>query len=94
MLTGPCCAIPSIHSYHSSLYLIDDNGLVPAAEEPLDARLSVLYGTCAILTKDWWSYEWCHRKEMRQFHLNMPHGAHGAEVSVRERQNREPSVSE
>lgn len=44
----------------------------PAGEEAMDKRLALLEGACTVLSRDWWSYEWCHRKEVRQFHLNMP----------------------
>lgn len=39
------------------------------APEALNKNLD---NTCAILNKDYWSYEWCHRREVRQFHLNTP----------------------
>ena len=46
--------------------------MASAGEESADKKLSVLLGTCTILAKDWWSYEWCHKKEVRQFHLAGP----------------------
>lgn len=29
---------------------------------------------CMVLPQSWWSYEWCFRKEIRQFHLEHPPG--------------------
>ena len=51
----------------------------PAAQQPPpNARLKALDNTCALLGgsaangDEYWSYEWCHRKEIRQFHYGMP----------------------
>jgi len=47
----------------------------PAAreEEPgpktLAEALGQLDGSCAYLNQGWWTYEWCHRRHVRQFHL-------------------------
>lgn len=30
--------------------------------------LGTLEGACAHRTKGWWTYEWCHRREVRQYH--------------------------
>jgi hypothetical protein len=34
-----------------------------------------LKNVCMINAIDWWSYEWCHRKEVKQFHLDVDHKA-------------------
>eukprot|EP00603_Paraphysomonas_imperforata_P003268 CAMPEP_0114421152 /NCGR_PEP_ID=MMETSP0103-20121206/4927_1 /TAXON_ID=37642 ORGANISM="Paraphysomonas imperforata, Strain PA2" /NCGR_SAMPLE_ID=MMETSP0103 /ASSEMBLY_ACC=CAM_ASM_000201 /LENGTH=455 /DNA_ID=CAMNT_0001589657 /DNA_START=250 /DNA_END=1617 /DNA_ORIENTATION=+ len=34
-----------------------------------------LQNVCIIKAIDWWSYEWCHRKEVKQFHLDVDHNA-------------------
>ena len=31
----------------------------------LDAQLD---GHCAVLSMDWWTYEWCHKQKVRQYH--------------------------
>ena len=47
----------------------------PAAREPepgpktLSEALGQLDGSCAYLNQGWWTYEWCHRRHVRQFHL-------------------------
>ena len=47
----------------------------PAAREPepgpttLAEALGQLDGSCAYLNQGWWTYEWCHRRHVRQFHL-------------------------
>ena len=50
--------------------------LPPSPGEPpeaLDQKLTVLDNTCALLrTPEYWSYEWCHRREVRQFHEIFP----------------------
>ena len=33
------------------------------------ALSSALEGTCAVLSIDYWNYEWCHRKQVSQFHM-------------------------
>ena len=35
----------------------------------LRGALDQLRGSCAYLNKGWWTYEWCHRLHVRQFHL-------------------------
>lgn len=32
--------------------------------------LRSLDGRCDVLSLGWWSYEWCHRKGIRQFHVD------------------------
>lgn len=50
-------------------------------------RLTALDNTCALLAgsaasgDEYWSYEWCHRKEIRQFHFGLP-AQPGGEVRV------------
>lgn len=45
------------------------------APEALEKKLVVLENTCALLNRDYWSYEWCHRKQIQQFHYELPPGA-------------------
>eukprot|EP01039_Chlorochromonas_danica_P010607 gene10607-11753_t len=33
-----------------------------------------LEGWCAILPADYWNYEWCHKKEFSQFHIEQGGG--------------------
>lgn len=63
----PLCKLPILRLAASALGVA-----LPAGDESADKRLSVLEGACTVLSRDWWSYEWCHRKEVRQFHLSMP----------------------
>jgi len=63
--------------------------LPPSPGEPpeaLDQKLTVLDNTCALLrTTEYWSYEWCHRREVRQFHeIAPPDGAAPNAVGVRD----------
>ena len=37
----------------------------------LNERLGQLKGMCARVHLDWWSYQWCHEKDIIQFHVNM-----------------------
>ena len=32
--------------------------------------LQPLNGLCSTLSQGWWSYEWCHRRHVRQFHFD------------------------
>ena len=36
--------------------------------ETFAQALSPLSGTCAELNEGWWTYQWCHEKEVRQYH--------------------------
>ena len=38
----------------------------PAPKDPL----RVLEGKCTVSRQGWWTYQWCHRKEIRQYHSN------------------------
>jgi len=40
-----------------------------APPESLAEALGLLRGVCAYLNQGWWTYEWCHRRHVRQFHL-------------------------
>merc|ERR1712138_202081 len=40
----------------------------PDKPETLATLLSKLGGQCAKLSQGWWTYEWCHRRHVRQFH--------------------------
>jgi hypothetical protein len=41
-------------------------------EAPSSPRepLEVLEGKCTVSRQGWWTYQWCHRKEIRQYHTN------------------------
>lgn len=54
--------------------------------EALDQKLTVLENTCAMLrTPGYWGYEWCHRREVRQFHeVSPPEGVEANAVGVRD----------
>ena len=36
--------------------------------ETFATLLAALEGQCAKLSQGWWTYEWCHRRYVRQFH--------------------------
>ena len=38
----------------------------------IDSYNILLDGYCTIMLNNWWNYEWCYRKEVRQFHLEHP----------------------
>ena len=48
----------------------------------LDAALAALEGQCDVLSMGWWSYEWCHRKHVRQFHVDHAAGTVDPEWSL------------
>eukprot|EP00624_Nannochloropsis_granulata_P005569 evm.model.NODE_3972_length_9029_cov_40.805073.1 len=54
--------------------------------EALDQKLTVLENTCAMLrTPGYWGYEWCHRREVCQFHeISPPEGPEANTVGVRD----------
>ncbi|KAJ1459226.1 hypothetical protein M885DRAFT_613746 [Pelagophyceae sp. CCMP2097] len=45
------------------------NATVAPVRLSVGAQLALLEGTCATLHQGWWTYEWCHRAAVRQFHL-------------------------
>ena len=49
----------------------DDRDEKTSTALPLDEKIisAQLEGRCAVLPVQWWNYEWCHRREVRQFHL-------------------------
>jgi hypothetical protein len=40
----------------------------------IDTLNSKLFGVCAVLPNEYWNYEWCHHKEVRQFHMDHKDG--------------------
>mmetsp|Transcript_18304 Transcript_18304/g.24145 ORF Transcript_18304/g.24145 Transcript_18304/m.24145 type:complete len:443 (+) Transcript_18304:126-1454(+) len=38
------------------------------SEEPLVDAFEFLAGVCTTITEGWWSYTWCHRQQVMQFH--------------------------
>uniref|UniRef100_A0A7S2DT72 MRH domain-containing protein n=1 Tax=Octactis speculum TaxID=3111310 RepID=A0A7S2DT72_9STRA len=45
-----------------------------ATQDPVDTLMNALVGQCDTLRTGWWSYEWCHRKYVRQFHIDDAQG--------------------
>jgi hypothetical protein len=45
----------------------DSEGLLASSPARM---LRSLEGRCDVLSLGWWSYEWCHRKGVRQFHVD------------------------
>ncbi len=41
-----------------------------SARAALDAALSEINGVCLSVSAGWWTYEWCHRRWLRQYHLD------------------------
>jgi hypothetical protein len=37
----------------------------------IDALTNSLNDMCTFLSGSWWNYEWCHKKEIRQFHIDI-----------------------
>jgi Glucosidase II beta subunit-like protein len=37
----------------------------------VEERLGQLHGLCGQVHKGWWSYEWCYKKEVTQFHVHV-----------------------
>ena len=50
-----------------------DFSVVPYDGDNEDTVLSHLDGTCLTLARGWWSFEWCHKQRIRQFHVNPDH---------------------
>jgi len=44
--------------------------------------LSDLDGHCETLNTGWWSYQWCHRREVKQFHVDVTQGTIDPEWSL------------
>lgn len=44
--------------------------------------LETLQGVCARLSLGWWTYEWCHREEIRQFHQSTTNGPRSPDWSL------------
>ena len=57
--------------YSLNLGLQKLNEIEPLPPHITDPTLldNQLAGYCAVLPDSWWNYEWCHKKEIKQFHL-------------------------
>mmetsp|Transcript_69414 Transcript_69414/g.130554 ORF Transcript_69414/g.130554 Transcript_69414/m.130554 type:complete len:381 (+) Transcript_69414:133-1275(+) len=42
--------------------------------ERMESIMKTLEGRCDTLNVGWWSYEWCHRRHVRQFHVDHASG--------------------
>jgi len=42
--------------------------MVTVATHKQEDPLKVLEGKCTVSRQGWWTYQWCHRKEIRQYH--------------------------
>merc|ERR1711907_676660 len=52
-----------------SASMVCDGKMVTVPSTPLgEDPLSVLEGKCTVSRKGWWTYQWCHKKEIRQYH--------------------------
>jgi hypothetical protein len=51
----------------------------------IERRLKTLEGICAQIHKGWWSYEWCYKQEVSQFHIEIgtdsPNGISISDIS-------------
>lgn len=57
----------------SALVTTNDEDESMAAFQKSFAVINRLKNMCMINAVDWWSYEWCHRKEVKQFHMDVDH---------------------
>ena len=49
-------------------------GSVPPASSVESAVARQLHGSCAYLMDGWWTYELCHQRHLRQFHVSVDNG--------------------
>jgi len=48
--------------------MVCDGEIVPVPSRGPADPLKALEGKCTVSKKGWWTYQWCHRKEIRQYH--------------------------
>jgi hypothetical protein len=48
----------------------------------VESKLGALEGKCETLNTGWWSYQWCHKKEVKQFHVDVGKGTIDPEWSL------------
>ena len=58
-----------------------------AGQSSEEERLAALRGTCLTLKKGYWNFEWCHDKEVRQFHAVLTPAANDPNAQPREVRN-------
>jgi len=56
-------------------------------------RLAELAGRCDVLNLGWWSYEWCHEKSVRQFHVDQQAGIIDPQWSLGEFSHRDGAAA-
>lgn len=57
-----------------------------------EALLSALENQCDTLSAGWWNYEWCHRKHVRQFHVDSGNQLNPVWSLGRYNHSRDPTV--
>ena len=67
------CSVPRSSNLGDGQALDGDNPSFRLAATRVDP-LASLEGRCDTLSLGWWSYEWCHRDQIRQFHIDHAEG--------------------